>query len=228
MSDSGSPLARKLALIMGSVAGIEKRGWNPHHKYNYVLSTDVYEVTRKLLAQHGVVLYQKAVPGSRQRLPLGDKNAIISLDWEFEFVDSETGESKVVHWASEGQDNQDKGTNKAATAARKYFLVTQFQIPIDQDDADAGPAPARNGAPAQAPATAKPATQNQAAAAYNQLAKLAQEFHQDPRPLQQVLDTLSRENVITDELGKVERLTDLPLPLVQKGIAVYQRLVSSR
>ena len=226
----GRSLARKLAVIMGSVAGIEKRGWNPHHKYNYVLSTDVYEVTRKLMAEHGVVLLQKLVPGSRERITTEKGGTITKLQWEFVWVDSETGEREVIPWESEGQDAQDKGTNKCATAARKYFLVTQLQIPIDQDDADAGPAlpPQGNGrqAPSQAPGVPARAPQGGGnfVQVYMRLAELASRYHNATAPLEQVLKTLSREGVINEDLGPVKKLGDIPLPLAQQALALYERL----
>ena len=148
-------LAGKLARMMGEVAGVQKRGWNPHHKYNYVLSTDVYEATRDLMARHGVILVQRPMLESVERTEKNTRNGStvhIKMAWEFCWMDADTGESIIVPWVSEAEDGQDKGANKAATAARKYFLVTQLQIPVDQDDADAGPTTGNGkSAPAQAP-----------------------------------------------------------------------------
>lgn len=228
---AGSPLARKLALIMGGLANLEKRGWNPHFKYNYVLSTDVYECARKLMAEHGVVLFQRM--GARTRVGnLGDKNAVTYIDWEFEWVDGESGERQVVPWASEAQDGQDKGINKCATAARKYFLVTQLQIPVEQDDADAGPPPQqahqRNGNGRQdppPPPNGNGGNGSNPAQTYMILAQMAQRYHDEPAPLAHIIKTLAAEHVITEDLGEIKMLKDLPLDIVQKGIAVYQRLL---
>lgn len=135
-------LAGKIAKMMGEVAGVQKRGWNPHHKYNYALSTDVYEATRELMARHNVILVQRPMLDHVERTEKNTRNGStvhIKMAWEFCWMDADTGESIIVPWVSEAEDGQDKGANKAATAARKYFLVTQLQIPVDQDDADAGP-----------------------------------------------------------------------------------------
>jgi len=158
-------LAGKIAKMMGEVAGVQKRGWNSHHKYNYVLSTDVYEATRDLMARHGVILVQRPMLDHVERTEKNTKNGStvhIKMAWEFCWMDADTGESIIVPWVSEAEDGQDKGANKAATAARKYFLVTQLQIPVDQEDADSGPSsgngrqaagmpPATPPAPAPAP-----------------------------------------------------------------------------
>lgn len=218
-------LAGKLARMMGEVSGVQKRGWNPHHKYNYVLSTDVYEATRELMARHGVVLVQRPILESIERTEKATRNGTtchIRMAWEFTWMDAETGESIQVTWVSEAEDGQDKGSNKAATAARKYFLVTQLQIPVDQDDADAGPGPSNDKQQAPAPA---PAQQPNNTAPYRKLAALAQRVHQDPKPLVAVLETLGRAGIIDEDLGKVERLQDLPLRMVEAGILHYEGLL---
>lgn len=138
MSDTAAPpaltLVSKLTQVMDLVAGVEKRGYNQHHKYHFVQFNDVYEATRKMLAERNILLLQHRVTRSRE-------GSVTVVDWEFEFRDGDSGEVIRIPWTSEGQDTQDKGTNKAATAARKYFLITQFQIPVDIEDPDGGPAP---------------------------------------------------------------------------------------
>lgn len=213
MSETSS-LVSKLARMMAEASGLNKRGWNAHHKYNYVLSTDVYEATRDLMARHGVILVQRPILEGYQR-----DGGYTRMTWEFTWMDGATGECISVPWVSEAQDSQDKGANKAATAARKYFLVTQLQLPVDQDDADAGSAPAPRSAPAPAP-------QPDATAPYRTLAGLAQKVHSDPRPLEAVITTLSHAGIIAEELGEVKRLQDLPLHVVEAAVTYYQSLVA--
>jgi len=214
-------LACKLARMMGEVAGVQKRGWNPHHKYNYVLSTDVYEATRELMARHNVILVQRPILDSYQR-----DGGITRLGWEFSWVCGDSGESIAIPWLSEAQDSQDKGANKAATAARKYFLVTQLQIPVDQEDADAGPSSGSGRQVATMPPAAPPAAGTHPA--YRMLAALAQQVHQEPKPLQAVIDTLAAEGIIAEDLGIVQRLTDLPLAIVERAVTHYRALAEER
>lgn len=214
-------LAGKIAKMMGEVAGVQKRGWNPHHKYNYVLSTDVYEATRELMALHNVILVQRPILDSYQR-----EGGITRLGWEFTWVCGDSDESITIPWLSEAQDGQDKGLNKAATAARKYFLVTQLQIPVDQEDADAGPSPGNGRQAAGMPPAAPPAAGTPPA--YRMLAALAQQVHQEPKPLQAVIDTLAAEGIIAEDLGIVQRLTDLPLAIVERAVAHYRTLAAER
>lgn len=147
MSDATSSprLAAKLASMIGAVSGVEKRGWNPSHKYHYVTAIDVYEATRDLMAKHNVILLQRALLDRVERVErptkFGGTMTNIRMGWEFVWVCGDTGETISVPWLSEAEDGQDKGPNKAATAARKYFLISQLQIPVDQiaqEDADAG------------------------------------------------------------------------------------------
>jgi hypothetical protein len=222
-------LAGKIARMMGEVAGVQKRGWNPHHKYNYVLSTDVYEATRDLMARHGVILVQRPMLDHVERTEKNTRNGStvhIKMAWEFCWMDADTGESIIVPWVSEAEDGQDKGANKAATAARKYFLVTQLQIPVDQDDADAGPASGNGRQAAGMPPAAPPAAGTPPA--YRMLAALAQRVHQEPKPLQAVIDTLAAEGIIAEELGTVQRLTDLPLAIVERAVTHYRALAEER
>lgn len=134
-------LAAKLCQVMAAVHNLEKRGRNEFHRYNYVMSTDVYECTRLLLAERNVFLAQKRV-GSEWATVNTKKDGvafIARVTWEFEFHDGDSGEVLTVPWESEAMDSQDKALNKAATAARKYFLITQFQMPVEVPDADSGP-----------------------------------------------------------------------------------------
>ena len=218
-------LAGKLAAIMGEASNINKRGWNPHHKYAYVLSTDVYEATRELMARHGVILVQRALLDNIERTDKQTKSGTtthVRMAWEFTWMDADTGEAIQVPWVSEAEDSQDKGTNKAATAARKYFLISQLQLPVEQPDADAD---AGSNADAQQSKTAE--QQPDATAPYRRLAALAQKVHQEAKPLQAVVDTLSRAGIIAEELGTVGKLQDLPLPIVEAGIAHYLTLAGA-
>ena len=222
-------LAGKLARMMGEVAGVQKRGWNSNHKYNYVLSTDVYEATRELMARHNVVLLQCA----RQDLITLEKTptqrgetTTMRMWWDFTWLDGDSGESITIPWLSEAQDSQDKGANKAATAARKYFLVTQLQIPVDQEDADAGPASGNGSQAAGMPPAAPPAAGTPPA--YRMLAALAQQVHQEPKPLQAVIDTLAAAGIIAEDLGVIQRLTDLPLAIVERAVTHYRALAEER
>jgi hypothetical protein len=238
MSDATSSprLAAKLASMIGAVSGVEKRGWNPSHKYHYVTAIDVYEATRDLMAKHNVILLQRALLDRVERVDrptkYGGTMTNIRMGWEFVWVCGDTGETISVPWLSEAEDGQDKGPNKAATAARKYFLISQLQIPVDQiaqEDADAGhQAPAQvapqqkpNNARRQAPPAPPPPGTNPA---YRMLAALAQKVHQEPKPLQAVIDTLTAEGIIAEELGVVNRLTDLPLSIVERAVAHYRAL----
>lgn len=54
--------------------------------------------------------------------------------YDFEFMDLESGEARVVPWAGAGTDNSDKALAKAGTNALKELLKKVFLI-TDRDDA---------------------------------------------------------------------------------------------
>jgi|GEM_PF-4547377 len=53
----------------------------------------------------------------------------------------DTGATITTRWTGEAADSQDKGINKAATAALKYWLLKTFLISTGDEDPDAVPAP---------------------------------------------------------------------------------------
>jgi len=60
------------------------------------------------------------------------------------FADSETGASITVTWIGEAMDGQDKGVNKALTAAVKYGLLKTMLASTGEDDPDGAAEPERD------------------------------------------------------------------------------------
>ena len=60
-----------------------------------------------------------------------------SLRLRFTWVDVESGETLVCHWASSGQNGWDKGLGSALTYGERYFLLKFFHVATDKDDVDA-------------------------------------------------------------------------------------------
>ena len=127
-------LLGKLALVMRDVSNIPKNGWNAHFKYKSVLDTDVVKAVHDSFVTHGVVMISSMTSSQR------DANNTV-CQFIFTLYDAESGESISAPWEGEAYDQQDKGINKAATAAVKYFLLKLFLISTGDlgEDADAGP-----------------------------------------------------------------------------------------
>lgn len=124
----------KIARIMGNVARIPKRGRNDFHKYDFVTEGDVVDAIRTQLSEERIAFFARML--SFEQVPAGEKSVKTSAAFEFIFADADTGDVMVCPWHGEALDNGDKGVNKAATAALKYFLLKTFMISTGEDDAD--------------------------------------------------------------------------------------------
>jgi len=134
-------LAQKLTKILGEIEAAPKTGWNNDQKYGYVSAKDIVSVTRKVMARNLVML--KWVPNttiqwrefmSRQQ----NLQREATIWYDATFCDAETGYEEIIPWPGVGVDGNDKSLAKAATAAMKTFLATQFQIGDEGTDNDRG------------------------------------------------------------------------------------------
>jgi len=113
---------------------IPKRGRNDYHKYDYAEASDVADVIRSALVEAGLAFYMGLNSVNYEK---GITSAIFNMT----LGDAETGESITVPWPAQAQDTQDKGPNKAGTAAQKYFLLRTFVVATgDEPDPDGSPA----------------------------------------------------------------------------------------
>lgn len=152
-------LYAKIAAVMAEMSGISKDGVNRHFDYKFVTADAVADKVRQLLSARGVAFFAAIV--GREMLPMqrtytdkktGEVLTAYSnrwvVDFEFTFADSDTGEYEVRKWSAEADAADDKGINKCATAAEKYFLLKTFIVSTgDEPDADADGARKRTQAP---------------------------------------------------------------------------------
>jgi ERF superfamily len=145
---SGGGLVAAIAAVMNEVHVVAKRGENEFHRYRYATMGDILKEITPLLGRHGIVIFQ-----SETGRAMFDDDNVIAVEYAFTVahasgetwphVIKQTGVSTCRN-SKGGWD--DKSLNKCHTAARKYFLLSLFQIPTgEEDDADQGdrrPAPA--------------------------------------------------------------------------------------
>jgi hypothetical protein len=135
-------LYAKMSKIMGEIEPIAKGGKNAHFGYKFVTADAVADIVRTLLAREGVSFFASAVNRELIQVEQIKKGEIVReprwvVDYQFSFVDSETGEREDCTWSAEAPAADDKGLNKAATAAEKYFLMKTFVIATaDELDTD--------------------------------------------------------------------------------------------
>lgn len=134
-------ITKAIAAVMKEIDTVAKQGSNKFHGYKYARMEDILKEVTPLLGRHGIVIFQNEVQRS-----MFDNDAVIAIQYEFT-VAHESGEvwpqRLVQTGASRCRDSKggwdDKSLNKCHTAARKYFLLSLFQIPTgDEADADRG------------------------------------------------------------------------------------------
>jgi len=153
---SGRGLVAAIAAVMNEVHVVAKRGENEFHRYRYATMGDILKEITPLLGRHGIVIFQ-----SETGRAMFDDDNVIAVEYAFTVAHA-SGETWPQPLRQTGVSTcrntkggwDDKALNKCHTAARKYFLLSLFQIPTgDEDDADQGLSDRRP--PAEVPAVAR-------------------------------------------------------------------------
>lgn len=139
MSAKASSLVKKLVKILGEAEKVKKSGMNTYAGYQYTTEADLLELIRPKLVAEGIFIFSSVIETTKE-------GEITTVVMEHTFVDSETGEERVVRSAGQGADKQDKGIYKALTGSMKYMLWKNFMVESNDDpEADnANPGYVRN------------------------------------------------------------------------------------
>lgn len=128
-------LYAKIARVMGKMTRVQKDGVNDFHHYKYATADDVADMIRAAMAEAGIAFFAEMV--SSETVPHGKGTRTTSV-FAFTFACSETGATKTCRWEAIADDTGDKGVNKSATAAEKYFLMKTFIVSTGTErDSDA-------------------------------------------------------------------------------------------
>jgi hypothetical protein len=134
-------ITKAIADVMKEVDVVAKRGENKFHSYRYATMVDILKEITPLIGRHGLVIFQ-----SETGRAMFDDGGVIAIEYAFS-VAHESGETWPHQLRQTGvsrcRDSKggwdDKSLNKCHTAARKYFLLSLFQIPTgEESDADKG------------------------------------------------------------------------------------------
>lgn len=133
-------LATKLTKILDEIEPAPKTGHNKDQGYDYQSAKDIVSVTRKVMAKHGVFLKWVPDPARLHWCEYQSRSNNVQREatiwYGATFMDAETGYEEIIPWPGAGVDAHDKSLAKAATAAMKSFLATQFQIGDENTDND--------------------------------------------------------------------------------------------
>lgn len=172
-------LYQKLAAITGEIGTIKKDGRNKDQGYAFIEYAAVAGELRKLFAKYNVVIVPRMPQHANQqrdtmRSAKGSVGYHILIDFTYTVVNADNPDDKfTVTWTGEATAWDDKGTNKAATSALKYYLMRQFNISEKGDDPDADTPKQVASEPKQAPA---PAASKPGRISPKQLSKMQADF----------------------------------------------------
>jgi hypothetical protein len=152
-------LAGAIAAIMAEITPVEKSGWNKFQSYSYARIQDLMGTLTPLMGKHGIVVFQ-----NEEGREMFDDGKAIAVRYRFTIVHKsgeiwperilQTGLSSCRN-TKDGFD--DKSLNKCHTAARKYFLLSLFQIPTEDAEDGDNTSPVRvNGGNQQRPQGRRP------------------------------------------------------------------------
>ena len=132
-------LAKAIAGVMAQVGTIAKGGFNKFHNYHYARMEDLLVVLTPLMGQHGLAVFQNEI-----EIKTVENRIAITYEFTVAHTSGETMSGlrqtgMCIARNSKG-DYDDKAINKCHTQARKYFLLSLFQVPSgDFEEADEGP-----------------------------------------------------------------------------------------
>lgn len=140
-------LTQKLCEVGKTLSWMKKRGkmQGGTYGYNYATEADLVSAIRLELYNRNVFLYAHGVDHKRvvetivtvkdgKESSKGIMLTDVMIDWEW--VDGDTGESRMCRMPGCGMDSGDKGLPKSITMSEKYFLLKTFLIPT-YDDSEA-------------------------------------------------------------------------------------------
>lgn len=132
-------IAKAIIQVMKTIGPVEKRGFNTFHKYRFAAAGDILAEVQPKMAEAGITI----LPIEVER-KFDDAKGMLEVIYEM-FIFHESG----VQWEerprqtghARAKDSKggwdDKALNKCSTAARKYFILSLFNIPTsDIADAD--------------------------------------------------------------------------------------------
>lgn len=131
---------QKIFAIQIAIQGLTKDAKG--NSGEYVSGNKILAPVRKVMDEQHLLLIPEVEESTFTRTDYatskGQKTEMFcSLKIKFTWVDVDTGETLVSHWASSGMNQFDKGFGSALTYGERYYLLKLFHIPTDKDDVDA-------------------------------------------------------------------------------------------
>jgi hypothetical protein len=136
-------LDHRLAIIRAKAEYMQKDGKG--YNYTYATPENVLGFMKPLLAEYLIGFASEVVEADVAVSNLGksgDEHLIrIKMRFTFYNLDNMT-DSRVIEWASFGQNRNEKGFGCALTYGTRYFFLNFFLVPTGEDDPDKWKPPA--------------------------------------------------------------------------------------
>lgn len=135
-------LYQKIADVKANIADFTKdtKGYN----YDYVSGSQILHKIRSKMEENQLLLFPSIKDTRYAHITVLVKgkekpNILVEMDMTYTFLNTENPEEKleVPFFAIGHQDDASKAYGTALTYAERYFLLKFFNIPTDEDDADA-------------------------------------------------------------------------------------------
>jgi len=152
MKKENTTIYEKLLEVKKQVAYIQKD--KDSHQYKYASPSAVLSKINPLLNEQGLILKPEVIEMHTERIFLKPKmvdlyiggvktpkeidvhETLFRLKMKMTWIEVSTGETEVCEWASSGVNGDEKGFGSALTYGLRYFLLSFFNIPTDNDDPD--------------------------------------------------------------------------------------------
>ena len=133
-SETIGKLVGAIGAAMADIGYVRGTGTNDHQRYKYTSDEDLTAAVQPVMAKHGLALLPSLCQVERVEVKTAKGGAATSIHVLQTFtIAHSSGEWMQLQMPGEGRDNQDKGTPKALTAARKYVLRHLFCVPTGDD-----------------------------------------------------------------------------------------------
>lgn len=135
-------LFQKIADVKKNIAGFTKD--TEGYKYKYVSGSQVLHSIRAKMEEHNLLFIPRIDNAQYEEIEVlvkGQKkpNILVAVTLTYTWIDADNPDDKfeIPFYAVGHQDDASKALGTALTYSERYLLMKQFNIPTDEDDADA-------------------------------------------------------------------------------------------
>lgn len=149
--------------VMKTVENVGKDGYNTSQKFSFRGIDDMVAALQPAMLAVGLTVFPQVAEHHVTISPDGRvTKATVLVDFVMTGPD---GTQIAARMSGEANDHGDKATNKAISAAAKYFLFYTFWMPVAREDADSFTVPGSVGAPPRVATQAPQSTRERVASA---------------------------------------------------------------